>query len=273
MVHGTYSALPLRIPEQGSLVAIRSSNAGGSQSYYTMGGCCSRLLGIENATDNVASGSNQAVSELVQMSTEDTSHVSIKVDPTMSSPSIQIHSDGITVSGNGLALAGTSVEQDSVYWEWRVGEGAVESSRISADDDNELLVNGTVKFGVCTKKSPEFYQEHKLLPKEGNAAEEEGHMTVLMREIPKLCYGDTVAVAVQQSDLPMIQFLHNGEWVPNLAIHRFRGSVYPSIFISNKAASESHFTATFQFLEHEFQHRPADSSKKLLPLIAARSLV
>jgi hypothetical protein len=58
-----------------------------------------------------------------------------------------------------------------------------------------------------------------------------------------------------------------------LAIHRFRGSVYPSIFVSNKDASESHFTVTFQFLEREFQHRPADSTNKLIPLIAARSLV
>lgn len=240
-----------------------------------MGGCCSRLLGVGNAStdNNAASGSNQAVSELVQMSPDDRTHVSIRVDSTMSSPTIEIHSDGITVSGTGLALAGTSVEQDSAYWEWRVGEATVERSRKSADDGNRVLVNGTVKFGVCTKKSPEFYQEHKFLTKEGNAAEEEGLVTVLMRDIPKLCCGDTVAVAIQQSDLPMIQFLHNGEWMPNLAIHRFRGSVYPSIFISHTAASESQFNATFHFLENEFRHRPADSSNKLIPLIAARSLV
>jgi hypothetical protein len=240
-----------------------------------MGGCCSRLLGIGNASDVAASGSNQAVSELVQMSgTDDGTNVeTIKVDPKMSSPSIQIHADGITVSGSGLALAGTSVEQDSAYWEWKIGHANAETSGISTDDGSRLMVGCIVKFGVSTKKSPEFYEEHKALQKEGNNTEEENPVTVLMRAIPKLCYGDTVAVAVQQSDLPMIQFLHNGEWMPNLAIHRFRGSVYPSIFISDQVASEPNFNATFHFLENEFQHRPPNSSNKLVPLIAARSLV
>jgi hypothetical protein len=42
---------------------------------------------------------------------------------------------------------------------------------------------------------------------------------------------DTVGVAVQQSDLPMVQFLLNGEPLHNLAINRFRGLVYPSIYL------------------------------------------
>ena len=42
---------------------------------------------------------------------------------------------------------------------------------------------------------------------------------------------ETVGVAVQQSDLPMIQFLLNGEPIHDLAINRFRGTVYPSIFL------------------------------------------
>ena len=39
--------------------------------------------------------------------------------------------------------------------------------------------------------------------------------------------GDTVGIAVQQSDLPMLQFFLNGEPLHDLAITRFRGSVYP----------------------------------------------
>lgn len=54
--------------------------------------------------------------------------------------------------------------------------------------------------------------------------------TALMQKVP-ISVEDTVGVAVQQSDLPMIQFLVNGEPMHDLAINRFRGSVYPSIFL------------------------------------------
>ena len=54
--------------------------------------------------------------------------------------------------------------------------------------------------------------------------------TALMRSIPNLKHGDTVGVALQQSDLPMIQFLVNGEPLHHLAINRFRGTVYPSVW-------------------------------------------
>lgn len=51
-----------------------------------------------------------------------------------------------------------------------------------------------------------------------------------MQKVP-ISADDTVGVAVQQSDLPMIQFLVNGELMNDLAINRFRGTVYPSIFL------------------------------------------
>jgi len=51
-----------------------------------------------------------------------------------------------------------------------------------------------------------------------------------MQKVP-ISENDTVGVAVQQSDLPMIQFLVNGEPMHELAINRFRGSVYPSVFL------------------------------------------
>ena len=40
---------------------------------------------------------------------------------------------------------------------------------------------------------------------------------------------DTVGIAVQHSDLPMVQFLINGEPLHEHAVNRFRGQVYPSI--------------------------------------------
>ena len=95
-------------------------------------------------------------------------------------------------------------------------------------------------------------------------------MTVLMRAIPQLRNGDVVGVAVQQSDLPMIQFIHNGELKHELAINRFRGSVFPSIFLSKEAA-ESSCIATAIFGEKEFQQHPPNP--RFLPLMAARSIV
>ena len=73
----------------------------------------------------------------------------IVIDKAMSSPSIILQSDQLTVSGTGLALARTSVEQDSAYWEWRI-----ESAETTTDEDSF----GLVKFGVCTRKNSEFYQ-------------------------------------------------------------------------------------------------------------------
>jgi hypothetical protein len=51
-----------------------------------------------------------------------------------------------------------------------------------------------------------------------------------MRKI-KVSQGDIVGIAVQQSDLPMVQFLLNGEPLPSLSVNRFRGAVYPSIYL------------------------------------------
>jgi len=51
-----------------------------------------------------------------------------------------------------------------------------------------------------------------------------------MKKVP-ISADDTIGVAVQQSDLPMIQFLVNGEPMHDLAINRFRGTVFPSIFL------------------------------------------
>ena len=43
--------------------------------------------------------------------------------------------------------------------------------------------------------------------------------------------GDVIGVAVQQSDFPMVQFSLNGESLHLSAINRFRGTVYPAIYL------------------------------------------
>lgn len=54
--------------------------------------------------------------------------------------------------------------------------------------------------------------------------------TDLMRKIP-VKNGSVVGVAVQQVDLPMVQFQLDGEPMHTLAINRFRGNVYPSVYL------------------------------------------
>lgn len=80
--------------------------------------------------------------------------------------------------------------------------------------------------------------------------------------------GDVVGVAVQQSDLPMLQFFHNGEPMYDISVNRFRGTVYPSICLP-KSAKELQVTAVL--LESNFAHM--SPAAKFGPIIVARSIV
>jgi hypothetical protein len=77
--------------------------------------------------------------------------------------------------------------------------------------------------------------------------------------------GDTVGVAVQQSDLPMIQFLVNGEPMHSLAINRFRGTVYPSIYLQGDAK------ATMVLDENQFKEMSPHA--RFGPVIVERGII
>jgi hypothetical protein len=79
--------------------------------------------------------------------------------------------------------------------------------------------------------------------------------------------GDTVGIAVQQSDLPMVQFLVNGEPLPELAINRFRGTVYPAILLP---AGEN-VKAILVLDENEF--RQLSPHARFGPVIVSRGLI
>lgn len=79
--------------------------------------------------------------------------------------------------------------------------------------------------------------------------------------------GDTVGVAVQQSDLPMIQFLVNGEPQHGLAINRFRGEVYPSI----QLPVGENIKATLVMDEDDF--RQESPHPRFGPVIVARGII
>ncbi len=82
--------------------------------------------------------------------------------------------------------------------------------------------------------------------------------------------GDVVGVAIQQSDLPMVQFFHNGEPLHELAVNRFRGTAYPSIFLT-EAAEKEDLKASLVVAEDQFEH--ISPAAKFGPIIVARSIV
>lgn len=81
--------------------------------------------------------------------------------------------------------------------------------------------------------------------------------------------GDVVGVAVQQSDLPMIQFYLNGEALHDRAVNRFRGSVYPAICLPESVKGNLKVSLVLE--EHEFKQR--SPGQRFGPVIMARSIV
>jgi hypothetical protein len=90
--------------------------------------------------------------------------------------------------------------------------------------------------------------------------------TALMQKVP-IQEGDTVGVAVQQSDLPMIQFLKNGEPLHHLCINRFRGSVYPSIFLPHGENLQ------IQLVLDENEFKQMSPHARFGPMIVARGII
>lgn len=190
---------------------------------------------------------------------------SLNMSRSMTAPTVQLEK-GNKVYGTGLALAGVSVEQDAAYWEWHIAisetvrRKAEENTVDKTDNDG----SNAVKFGVSTRKDSKFY---RALNASGDGEDstpiEDG--TALMKAIPNLNDGDTVGVAVQHSDLPMVQFLLNGEPLHELAINRFRGAVFPAIYIQEGV------TATAVFDEDDFKEMSPHA--RFGPLIVARGII
>ncbi|KAL3810502.1 hypothetical protein ACHAXA_005644 [Cyclostephanos tholiformis] len=183
------------------------------------------------------------------------------ISRAMSSPTIRIRGGGREVSGYGLALGMVPVEQDAAYWEWHVAmppgtkrrsshDDAREMEEDVVDDDDDDDDDGesfhdvgvddddddpyALKFGVATRKDRAFYVNLENGDDGGDRESDDRVVddgTALMRPISDLRHGDVIGVAVQQSDLPMIQILHNGEPLSRCTISRFRGTVYPAVYI------------------------------------------
>eukprot|EP00554_Chaetoceros_debilis_P006467 CAMPEP_0194077848 /NCGR_PEP_ID=MMETSP0149-20130528/4408_1 /TAXON_ID=122233 /ORGANISM="Chaetoceros debilis, Strain MM31A-1" /LENGTH=234 /DNA_ID=CAMNT_0038758997 /DNA_START=108 /DNA_END=809 /DNA_ORIENTATION=+ len=234
-----------------------------------MGSCCSCLK----------SGSDKAAETETELTDQKQSYT-FKISRKMSAPTTKIQggngnsgdNDNLDLSGEGLALVDVSIEQDATYWEWHIEcpDGTHHSSTTTTmedddyDDDDDFFAEGTsLKFGVTTKKNQNFYRAL-----ESNEDGDDGNLddgTQLMRTIPNVQNGDTIGVAVQQSDLPMIQFLLNGEPLHELAISRFRGGVYPSVFVREG------YNVKFVWEEDEFKE--LSPHVRFGPLIPERGLI
>ena len=98
-----------------------------------------------------------------------------------------------------------------------------------------------------------------------------------MKPIQNIQNGDTIGIAIQQDDLPMIQFLHNGEPLHDIAINRFRGMVYPSVYLEDDDGDENvdgrkdDVSVDFVWKEDEFKEM--SPSVRFKPLMAAIGII
>jgi len=180
----------------------------------------------------------------------------LELSEYMSSPNVKI--DGMNISGKGLALVNLSIEQDSSYWEWHIKcVNFGRSDKITYEKKNYAFQSKILYFGVATIKTPAFYEELGF-----NELKKE---LCLMRPISSLQKGDIVGLAVQHSDLPMIQFYLNGEPLHEISINRFRGTVYPSVYLHDEVSIIGVFN------ENNFQQ--LSPHVRFGPLIPAREII
>lgn len=210
--------------------------------------CCKRLFGWSKSAEERNLEMIKELNNDGDLVTECTTVMSM--DGYMSAPTITVENDN-TVKGIGLALAAVNIEQEAVYWEFHI--------EANGDAEGETT---PVLVGVSTKRNPEFY---KVLANSGGALPIHKHGTKLMKEIESVEDGDTLGVAFQKGDAPSIQLLKNGHTCLTFKVGRYRGDVYPAIWLPGK------LTATLVSSENSF--RDVAPHPRFQPIATARRLV
>lgn len=141
-----------------------------------------------------------------------------------------------TISGTGVALASTRLEQDRAYFEFKVnktGSFQVGVANRRVNLDGELGDDSTLSWG---------FQSHAQIKD-----------------------GDVIGVSYDQADLPCANFFHNGQLLDNERLTGMRGELYPAAAVRNGAK----LTANFG---HQFEYEPP-AQFKYSGIIPASSLI
>lgn len=118
--------------------------------------------------------------------------------------------------------------------------------------------NGALQADRLTNSSTTLRLVHE---EESSNADHEVHKGTELMSAIRVMQGDVIGIAMQQSDFPMLQIFVNGERVAE--INRFRGSVYPAVYLPESASVE--------FVFRGFQNEPPNA--RFLPILEAKGLV
>jgi hypothetical protein len=240
-----------------------------------MGLCCSCCGSSEGSEENETE---------LQVTNAEANKKCMVISTTMSAPTVKI-ADSTIVSGSGLALVGIPIEQDAAYWEWQV---------LDVEGSNGIG-HSEIMFGVTSKKDKTFYgstttkkaaanaeagdgtdqgndDTHHDDDESGPTSPSEKNGTQWMRAI-EVQKDDVIGVAVQQSDLPMVQFLLNGEPLHDCAINRFRATVYPALYVPSSIPQQQKQNVKVKLVMLESEFKQMSPNAKFGPVIVARSIV
>jgi len=151
---------------------------------------------------------------------------------------VALDDSGIRVSGDGIALGDTVVEQDSAYWEVQVlGLGA-----------NGL--GAPCQIGVAHDLSGQLL--------DSQLGSGQGSWTVGLGA-GELSQGDVVGVAFGKGNLPNLEFYLNGEKLDKPSVMRVTGEVFPAVSVAGGAA------LYIVFKEASFKHTAPGRSQQIIP--------
>eukprot|EP00968_Pinguiococcus_pyrenoidosus_P002601 scaffold145_cov261-Pinguiococcus_pyrenoidosus.AAC.29 len=139
------------------------------------------------------------------------------------------------VSGNGTVFANAAVHQDAAYWEIKVLKNGGRivwgiSREVERDALNGALCVRGGSDSACVLDSANL--DPTSNPDRDPEEETPNSGLMVLNE------SDVLGVHVQQSDLPMVQFYCNGQEIPNTAVNRFRGLMYPVVSVMGGATVE-----------------------------------
>jgi hypothetical protein len=178
-----------------------------------------------------------------------------------------VYQSNLQVSGYGLALASVSLEQDAGYWEIHVVKVPDEIGRIyvgvSPKRDRQFFADGVKSEGFWTNSDE---AKDSSNGDDGDGGDDDPHPagTELMKRLA-VTANDVIGIAMQQSDLPMLQFTLNGAPLTDGSINRFRGNPYPAIYLPDDNSG------SVRFVFRDCQHSPPNS--RFVPIMEARGLV